>query len=260
MSDSLNATVIVIVLVLTISANAELVPLDAAAEPPDAADEPPDAADEPPEPPRLPELELPVPLVVELEPELLVPVLPADTESPGERLASDTIVPLVGADRDVSESAVSAFCTANWALYTDACAEATLPAADVGLVEPPAEEPPEPAAPDGAADVGALAGAGVVAAGVVGVGAFLAGVVVVVGAGVVVVVFGGVVVVGVVGVVVVREVVVVVVGWAATFVVSETKAALGELTPKLAAVAPGTEAVVDVADELDEELLCAAVS
>jgi hypothetical protein len=96
------------VLVLTISANAELVPLDAAEEL-EAAAEPPDAADEPPEPPRLPELELPVPLVVELEAELLAPVLPADTESPGERLASDTSVPLVGADRDVSESAVSAF-------------------------------------------------------------------------------------------------------------------------------------------------------
>ncbi|MGB9185982.1 MAG: hypothetical protein WCB67_18155 [Solirubrobacteraceae bacterium] len=41
---------------------------------------------------------------------------------------------------------------------------------------------------------------------------------------------------------------------------SETKVAPGEVSPKLAAVAPGTEAVVDVADELDEELLCAAVS
>lgn len=112
MSDSLNATVIVIVPVLTISANAELVPLDAADEPPDAADAPLEL----PAPPRLPELELPVPLLAGLEPEVPAPVLPADTESPGERLASDTSVPLVGADSEVSESAVSAFCTANWAL------------------------------------------------------------------------------------------------------------------------------------------------
>jgi hypothetical protein len=112
MSDSLNATVIVIVLVLTISANAVLVPLDVADEPVDAADEPLEL----PEPPRLPELALPVLLLEAVEPVVLVPVPPADTESPGERLASDTIVPLVGADREVSESAVSAFCTVNWAL------------------------------------------------------------------------------------------------------------------------------------------------
>lgn len=105
MSDSLNATVMVIVLVFTISANPA----------PEALDE----EDELLELPRLPALALPVPpdpLVEEPEPELARPVLPADTESPGERLPRDTIVPLVGADREVSDSAVSAFCTLSCAL------------------------------------------------------------------------------------------------------------------------------------------------
>jgi hypothetical protein len=80
MSDSLNATVIVIVLLFTISANAEPEPLD---EP-----EPPDEV----EPPRLPAVALAPELGEELEElddelplELLEPaeVDPADTESPG---------------------------------------------------------------------------------------------------------------------------------------------------------------------------------
>jgi hypothetical protein len=81
MSDSLNATVIVSVCVLTISANEE-------------ADEL--ALDEL-EPPRLPALE-PVELEDEL-PELsdVEAVEPADTESPGTNPCKDTIVPLIGA-------------------------------------------------------------------------------------------------------------------------------------------------------------------
>jgi hypothetical protein len=86
MSDSLKATVIVREFVLTISANPEL--------------ELPDDED----PPRLPAVSLPVvdaPLPDELEEdddELEEPPDdPADTLSPGVRLDSDAIVPLVGA-------------------------------------------------------------------------------------------------------------------------------------------------------------------
>jgi hypothetical protein len=80
MSDSLNATVIVIVFVSTISANDELELLE--------------------------ELELPSdPAVVleeedELDDEELFEALlvdPPETESPGCRLESETIVPLIGA-------------------------------------------------------------------------------------------------------------------------------------------------------------------
>jgi hypothetical protein len=92
MSDSLRATVIVIVLVLTISAKGEV-------ELPEVDE------DEEPELPRLPAA-VPVGLLVEELDE--VPLLdvvdvealevdPADTLSPGERLATDTIVPLIGA-------------------------------------------------------------------------------------------------------------------------------------------------------------------
>ncbi len=88
-SDSLSATVIVIVSVLTISANAELLL-------PELEDE------EELEPPRLPAVVAPVPLLPELEPPLEEPAaalleLPPDTWSPGWRLESETIVPLVGA-------------------------------------------------------------------------------------------------------------------------------------------------------------------
>jgi hypothetical protein len=108
MSDSLNATVIVIVLVFTISANAEL----------DEFDE----FDEL-ELPRLPAVEL-VPLPVDelddelllLELELLDDVDPAETESPGWRLDSDTIVPLIGAYSFVFLSAALALWTLALAL------------------------------------------------------------------------------------------------------------------------------------------------
>jgi hypothetical protein len=90
-SDSLKATVIVIVLELTISANGvddvpaeELVPVVE------------------PEPPRLPADVEPVPAADVLD-ELVVPaepaleVVPAETASPLERPAIETTVPLVGA-------------------------------------------------------------------------------------------------------------------------------------------------------------------
>jgi hypothetical protein len=86
MSDSLNATVIVSESVLTISANPELEPLE-----------------EDPEPPRLPAVAdplAPLPEELEDEDELLEEPLeepPDDTVSPGVRLDSDAIVPLVGA-------------------------------------------------------------------------------------------------------------------------------------------------------------------
>ena len=90
MSDSLNATVIVSEFVLTISANPELEPLD----------------EDEPEPPRLPAVAAPLAPEPLPEPdpdddeELLEEPLeepPADTASPGVRLESDAIVPLVGA-------------------------------------------------------------------------------------------------------------------------------------------------------------------
>jgi hypothetical protein len=88
MSDSLNATVIVSEFVLTISANPELELLE----------------EEDPDPPRLPAVAAPpVPLPepeLDDDEELLDEPLedpPADTESPGVRLDSDAIVPLVGA-------------------------------------------------------------------------------------------------------------------------------------------------------------------
>jgi hypothetical protein len=102
MSDSLKATVIVIVPVLTISANDEL-------------DEPPDDEADEPEPPRLPAVAMPPanppppPEEDELDDELLpeaVELDPADTESPGSKPASEAIVPLVGAYSLVSFSAV----------------------------------------------------------------------------------------------------------------------------------------------------------
>jgi hypothetical protein len=104
MSDSLNAMVIMSRWVLTISAKPEL-------------DE--EELVEEADPPRLPEL---VPDVDEPEePEDDVPldefedVDPADTESPGERLSSETMIPLVGARRRVAASEI-------WALWTLASA------------------------------------------------------------------------------------------------------------------------------------------
>lgn len=97
-SDSLNATVIVNLCALTISAKLEL-----------------ELLDDDPVVPRLP-------AVVALEPLDVVPLLeepllveleldPDDTESPGDRLSSDTIVPLTGARSLVCLRAVFALCT-----------------------------------------------------------------------------------------------------------------------------------------------------
>jgi hypothetical protein len=88
MSDSLKATVIVMLLVLTISAKGE------------AEDEDEDEL----EPPRLPAVAPAPPPVVEADDDPVLEadvealeVAPAETELPGERLASETIVPLIGA-------------------------------------------------------------------------------------------------------------------------------------------------------------------
>src|SRR5689334_14259773 len=85
-SDSLNATVIVIVRELTISANCVLEEFDELEEL---------------ELPRLPavvlEFELEEELADELVLELLEELNPAVTESPGWRVVSDAILPLIGA-------------------------------------------------------------------------------------------------------------------------------------------------------------------
>jgi hypothetical protein len=82
MSDSLNATVIVIRLVSTISANAVLEP-DEPLEPLEPL-EPVEPVE--PAPPRLPAAEVPVPVLdPEDEPEL-EPEPPAEMESPGDTL------------------------------------------------------------------------------------------------------------------------------------------------------------------------------
>jgi hypothetical protein len=92
MSDSLNATVIVIVLVLTISANGELEPVDVEA---DDELEPPSPPAVVPVPPGAEELDDdPLPELVAVE---AFDVDPADTESPVVRLARETMVPLIGA-------------------------------------------------------------------------------------------------------------------------------------------------------------------
>jgi hypothetical protein len=99
-SDSLNATVMVNLCALTISAKLELEL---------------ELLDDDPVVPRLP-------AVVALEPLDVVPLLeepllveleldPDDTESPGDRLSSDTIVPLTGARSLVCLRAVFALCT-----------------------------------------------------------------------------------------------------------------------------------------------------
>jgi hypothetical protein len=117
MSLSLKATVIVIRPVLTISANPELELVDEALEP--ELDAELDPVPDPPSPPAVaepPPAVEPEPLELEDVPlEAAVEVDPADTESPGERLASETIVPLVGASSRVCARAV-------WALRTPASA------------------------------------------------------------------------------------------------------------------------------------------
>src|SRR5450755_4281767 len=119
MSDSLKATVIVILDVLTISTRPELLVLALVL-------------------PRLPAL-----VVAVVEPALLAPALELepelldelDTWSPGEMLCTNTTVPLAGAYRWVSWSAVSAVVTLACAPSTEACAEAML-AALVAAVSP----------------------------------------------------------------------------------------------------------------------------
>ena len=124
MSDSLSATVMDIVLLLTISAKGDDVELEVADEP---------------ELPRLPavvpaadDVDEPVP---ELEDADASPVVPADTLSPGERGSRDAIVPLIGAYSFVLESAVSALSRLACAPSTAAWAEATDPADELSLCE-----------------------------------------------------------------------------------------------------------------------------
>jgi hypothetical protein len=142
-SDSPKATVIVIVRVLTISANGELV-----LAPDDEEDdvellEPPTLpAVVPVEPPVEEPVEDEVPVdALEVPDVEALPVEPADTVSPGDRLASDTIVPLIGAYSLVLLCALSALSTPACALSTAACAEATLAAEEVVPVELLAPEP-----------------------------------------------------------------------------------------------------------------------
>ena len=200
--------------------------------------------DEDDEPPRLPALvdaALLEPDDDEL-PELEDAVDPEDTESPGERLSNETIVPLVGARSHVCASAILALATLSSALYTDAWADAMLDADDVVLVEAaPLEPEGAPLEPPDAAGVVVL---GVVVVGVV-VGVVVVGVVVVVlGVGVVVVVLG----VVVVGVVVVEGVVGVVEG-----VVGEVEVEVVEVVAVLAVVS--VNLVVSDTNSVEPELV-----
>jgi hypothetical protein len=238
MSDSLNATVIVSVLALTISANVVELEDD-------------DEDDEPPRLPALVDAALLEPDEDEL-PELEDAVDPEDTESPGERLSNETIVPLVGARSHVCASAILALATLSSALYTDAWADAMLDADDVVLVEAaplePEGAPLEPEAPleppDAAVGADGVVVLGVVVVGVV-VGVVVVGVVVVVlGVGVVVVVLG----VVVVGVVVVEGVVGEVEG-----VVGEVEVEVVEVVAVLAVVS--VNLVVSDTNSVEPELV-----
>ena len=231
MSDSLNATVIVSVLALTISANVVELEDD-------------DEDDEPPRLPALVDAALLEPDEDEL-PELEDAVDPEDTESPGERLSNETIVPLVGARSHVCASAILALATLSSALYTDAWADAMLDADGFRVEAAPLEpegaplEPEAPLEPPDAA-VGADGADGVVVLGVVVVGV----VVVVLGVGVVVVVLG----VVVVGVVVVEGVVGVVEG-----VVGELEVEVVEVVAVLAVVS--VNLVVSDTNSVEPELV-----
>jgi hypothetical protein len=89
-SDSLKETVIVIVLVLTSCTSGELLVADEV-DPDEAEPRLPDVvAPAPVDAPVLPELEA-------VEPPVVAPVLCALTLSPGDRLATEAIVPLIGA-------------------------------------------------------------------------------------------------------------------------------------------------------------------
>jgi hypothetical protein len=237
MSDSLNATVIVSVLALTTSANVVELEDD-------------DEDDEPPRLPALVDAALLEPDEDEL-PELEDAVDPEDTESPGERLSNETIVPLVGARSHVCASAILALATLSSALYTDAWADAMLDADDVVVEAAPLEPegaPLEPEAPleppDAAVGADGVVVLGVVVVGVV-VGVVVVGVVVVVlGVGVVVVVLG----VVVVGVVVVEGVVGVVEG-----VVGEVEVEVVEVVAVLAVVS--VNLVVSDTNSVEPELV-----
>jgi hypothetical protein len=150
MSDSLKATVIVSVLVLTISANAVL-ELEDPVEPAEPLEL---------DPPRLPAVEVPPPDPDEADPEEPEPELelelddeplPAEIWSPTDTLASEAIVPDAGARSLVSARVCWAFCRLDSALYTEASADAMLDGEGVVLVEvvpevlEPAEEPAPPA-------------------------------------------------------------------------------------------------------------------
>ena len=209
--------------------------------------------DEDDEPPRLPALvdaALLEPDEDEL-PELEDAVDPEDTESPGERLSNETIVPLVGARSHVCASAILALATLSSALYTDAWADAMLDADDVVVEAAPLEPegpPLEPEAPleppDAAVGADGVVVLGVVVVGVV-VGVVVVGVVVVVlGVGVVVVVLG----VVVVGVVVVEGVVGVVEG-----VVGEVEVEVVEVVAVLAVVS--VNLVVSDTNSVEPELV-----
>ena len=72
----------------------------------------------------------------------MFPFEPAETLSPGERLASDAIVPLIGAYSFVPSSAFCALFTLARALSTAACADAMLAAEGVVVLDPLVPEPP----------------------------------------------------------------------------------------------------------------------
>src|ERR1700733_12954923 len=141
MSDSLKATVMVSELVLTISANG-LVELDDPVEPV-----------EPLDPPRLPAADVALAPEPEPEPELALELddapPPAVIGSPGDRSATEAMVPAAEAWSLVSSSASWAFCNVASALSTDAWAEAMLAGEGVLLVDvPPELAPPELVPPD----------------------------------------------------------------------------------------------------------------
>jgi hypothetical protein len=129
MSDSLNATVIVSLPELMISAKPVLLDDD-------------DVLD----PPRLPALVVPVPalaLAAVLELAALLEPL-EETLSPGEMSSTDTTVPVAGAYRCVSSRAVSAVWTVASAPSTEASAEAMFAAIVAALVVLVPLEAPEP--------------------------------------------------------------------------------------------------------------------
>jgi hypothetical protein len=140
MSDSLNATVIVIELVLTISAKPELLEEEEELE---LLDPEPVELDAP----ELPVVDDPEPLDPEpLEPDELAELDPLEPviRSPGLVVSSETIVPLSGAYSRVSSSAVWALRRLMRALSTEASAEAMLAGEGAVVVVPPELERDDP--------------------------------------------------------------------------------------------------------------------